>query len=230
MEDIESYRNAIDEIDSQILDLIYERLKIVHDVGKLKAKHISDFLYIDPEREGVMMKNLCEYAKLLGISEEIVHGIWRKLISSANLQEQNNLKIFIPDSISRDNLLKIYSEYPINQTFVFYKADDVLRLRSSASQIIAIELKNAYIDAYNYLTDNGYYIYSAINCGLNEKFCFFGQNKKFYNKEKDGNFVFINQDKRKVEILDFNAKNEVFDRDSQNMIYIGSYYSPFLRD
>ena len=59
--DLASLRSQIDAIDTQIIELLSQRLQIVHQVGKLKAASPKTS-FIRPAREATMVKHLIQQA------------------------------------------------------------------------------------------------------------------------------------------------------------------------
>ena len=58
---IEELRSKIDKIDTQLLKLLNQRMRIVFDVGKIKNA-LKEGVY-RPEREKAIIDRLCEESK-----------------------------------------------------------------------------------------------------------------------------------------------------------------------
>ena len=94
------YRRQIDEIDQKIIDLLKARMEVVAQVGKYKEK-TKDRLFIKSNREADMIKNL---ANKIGdhLPKSAIVTIWRKIITSANILEQNlKIGIYNPQNLEK---------------------------------------------------------------------------------------------------------------------------------
>ncbi len=81
------YRSQIDQIDNKIINLLSDRMKIVSKVGKHK-ENVQDKCFIRSNREADMIKDLvCKADK--SIPKSVIVTIWRKVITSANVLEQD---------------------------------------------------------------------------------------------------------------------------------------------
>ena len=79
-------RQDIDKIDDQIISLLKARMEVVTKVGEFKKNNQEKF-FIRSNREADMIKNLVEKSKGV-LSSTTVMGIWRKIITAANMHEQ----------------------------------------------------------------------------------------------------------------------------------------------
>jgi chorismate mutase len=102
------FRKQIDEIDQKIIDLLKARMEVVAQVGKCKEK-AKDRFFIKSNREADMIKNL---TNKIGNSlpKSAIVTIWRKIISSANILEQN-LKIGIYNPQNSEKYYYLTREY-----------------------------------------------------------------------------------------------------------------------
>ena len=94
------YRKQIDEIDQKIIDLLKARMEVVAEVGKFKEK-AKDRFFIKSSREADMIKNL---TNKIGdyLPKSVIVTIWRKIITSANVLEQNlKIGIYNPQNLSK---------------------------------------------------------------------------------------------------------------------------------
>ena len=82
---LQPYRENIDSIDKQIIDLLAERYKQVAEIGKIK--HSLRMPVYVPEREKALMKKLIDYSDNR-LSENTVRAIYREIISGAIRTEQ----------------------------------------------------------------------------------------------------------------------------------------------
>ena len=126
-------RSKIDAIDNGLIDLLNQRFEIIREVGTYK-KSINDNFFIRSAREADMIKSLLLKADP-SIPKSTIVNIWRKIITSANVLEQNiNIAIHNPNKI-------VDYQYLIRE----YYGDFVpLSFHESASHIIAEIEKNEY--------------------------------------------------------------------------------------
>ncbi len=91
-------RSRIDEIDNKLIDLLNQRMGIIREVGDYK-KSIKENFFIKSAREADMIKKLLTKADPQFPKSTIVN-IWRKIITSANVLEQNlHVAVHNPDKI-----------------------------------------------------------------------------------------------------------------------------------
>lgn len=84
---IEEIREEIDEIDIQILDLIFNRKKLVTEVVKLKKRN----QIIDTKRIEDILARLRKEASKRDLPEEFVEEVWKLMIKTFIAYEE---KIF----------------------------------------------------------------------------------------------------------------------------------------
>jgi chorismate mutase len=101
-------RKSIDNIDNQIIDLLNERIDIILKVSDYK-KSIKDKFFIKSAREADMIKNLVSKANP-NFPKSTIVNIWRKIITSANVLEQN-LIIDIHNPNQNPNYEHLVKEY-----------------------------------------------------------------------------------------------------------------------
>lgn len=105
------FRDKIDQIDTDIVDLIKQRMSIVKEVGLYKES-VNDDFFIKSAREVDMIRDLTK--SLDGIvDKKVVFNIWRSLIVSANVAEQD-LSVYIHNPQKNAQLLNIASNYYAN--------------------------------------------------------------------------------------------------------------------
>ncbi len=80
------FRQNIDQIDFEILDLLIKRADIVKDVKELKEQN-NDKFFVKSAREADMIRNLIKKAEGK-IPDQLILNIWRKIISFSNYFEQ----------------------------------------------------------------------------------------------------------------------------------------------
>ena len=92
------FREQIDEIDRKILNLLGNRIKIITQVGEHKKSQQENFL-IRSNREADMIKNLLKISDH-SIPKSAIVNIWRKIITSSNILEQEiKIALYNPDQL-----------------------------------------------------------------------------------------------------------------------------------
>ena len=86
---LDKQRELIDKIDANIVDLINQRLKIAHEIGKIKQESGADFY--DPAREAEVFEKLAGLNKGQ-ISQSALNAIYREVIS-ASIALEKELKV-----------------------------------------------------------------------------------------------------------------------------------------
>lgn len=101
---LNALRSDIDQIDDQIISLLGKRMEIIKKVGDLKKSNNEKF-FIRSSREADMIKALIKKSDS-AFSKATIANIWRKIITTANVEEQG-LKVAIhnPKNISDYNYL-----------------------------------------------------------------------------------------------------------------------------
>lgn len=92
-------RGQIDNIDDQIINLLGKRMRVIAEVATYK-KSINEKFFIRSAREADMIKALVK--KTAGtLPQSTIVNMWRKIITSANVLEQNlNIVIHNPNKIA----------------------------------------------------------------------------------------------------------------------------------
>jgi chorismate mutase len=85
--DLETLRRSIDEIDSRLLALIEERVKLVLAVGDFKREH--GLAIYDPERERKLIERLTNDARP-PLEPGTVRRIFERLIDESRRLEQRH--------------------------------------------------------------------------------------------------------------------------------------------
>lgn len=125
VQDLQLLRNKIDEIDDGIISLLKKRMGIINDVSHLKRNNNESF-FIKSAREADMIKALV--AKVGdSIPHSIVINLWRKIISVANVKEQD-LKIAIHNPYSISDYTYLVREYygDIVPTYLFDSSTNIV--------------------------------------------------------------------------------------------------------
>ncbi|WP_185867401.1 bifunctional 3-deoxy-7-phosphoheptulonate synthase/chorismate mutase type II [Blattabacterium cuenoti] len=84
--DLDSFRILIDELDENIITLLAERMNISKKLGVLKK--YSDIAILQPSRWEDLLKKSINFGKSLGISEELLEGIF-KMLHKESIKIQN---------------------------------------------------------------------------------------------------------------------------------------------
>ena len=127
MSELEKLRKEIDQIDVDILSLLKARMDIVAKVGEYKKKN-QDKFFIRSAREADMIKDIVKKSKDTNLPSSAIISIWRKIITSANIFEQD-LKIGIWNPNSDSSLPYMIKDY--------YLSDINLKNFSSISKLLS---------------------------------------------------------------------------------------------
>lgn len=85
--ELDRLRRAIDALDSRLLELIHERVRLVLEVGAYKSKH--NLAVYDPERERRMLERLTALAEP-PVEPDTVRRIFERLIDESRRLEQRH--------------------------------------------------------------------------------------------------------------------------------------------
>lgn len=85
--DLEALRRSIDEIDSRLLALIEERVRLVLEVGEYKRQH--GLAIYDPERERKLLERLSSEARP-PLEQGTVKRIFERLVDESRRLEQRH--------------------------------------------------------------------------------------------------------------------------------------------
>jgi chorismate mutase-like protein len=80
-------RNAIDTVDSRIIELLQERTSLAHEIGQVKKK--IGMAILDPGREGKVKKKLAAGAKGPMDTDQLVRIYEVIMAESRRLQEED---------------------------------------------------------------------------------------------------------------------------------------------
>ncbi len=93
LELLQALRKDIDKVDGQIINLLKERMTIVHNVGKIKAQ-TKQKSFIRPAREATMVKSIISHLHPI-YPESSIERIWRSIISaSLNLEQPLTIAVY----------------------------------------------------------------------------------------------------------------------------------------
>jgi chorismate mutase-like protein len=85
MEILKPYRERIDQLDRQILDLLRARFDIIDEVAILKKREGIDAVL--PDRVDAVRENAAHYAAELGLDVDFVRMFWTQLIDNSCQRE-----------------------------------------------------------------------------------------------------------------------------------------------
>ncbi len=85
MDELQTLRKHIDQIDEQILTLFAQRFSFVKKIGEYKKKNSMPIH--NKERENDKLHILIKSGKVLGISEPFITSIWKNVFSESYKQE-----------------------------------------------------------------------------------------------------------------------------------------------
>ena len=85
-EQLEKLRERIIAVDDEIIQLIGERRDLVLEIGR--CKEALGLPVLDPAREARVVRRVAERSRALGVDEELMRDVMRRIISSAR-QIQN---------------------------------------------------------------------------------------------------------------------------------------------
>lgn len=107
-------RNEIDELDSQLVELLVKRRKVTTKVGQLKSK--AGRPIFDESREASLIQKRREQAEAAGLPANVIEDILRRLIrDSYQTQEAQGYRCVNPDA---KNVVVIGGQGQLGQTFV----------------------------------------------------------------------------------------------------------------
>jgi chorismate mutase len=80
--ELEKLRKEIDEIDTRIIGLLFERIKKVRSVAEYKKK--NKILILDKKREKEILSSKKKIAGKIGIREKYVEDIFKRMIKESH--------------------------------------------------------------------------------------------------------------------------------------------------
>ena len=83
---LQDLRKEIDAVDSEIVKLIVERLRIAEEIGREKKKDGKRI--IDCDREQIVMRNIKRFAAANGVDEKDIEAIYTQIISASRKTEE----------------------------------------------------------------------------------------------------------------------------------------------
>lgn len=144
-------RVEIDKIDDQIISLLEQRMQVVDRVANLK-KASGEKFFIRSSREADMIKDLIKKANPI-IPKSTIVSIWRKIITTANMHEQN-LKIALHNPKNIPDFTYLVREY-YNDNIAIINHDSVTNIVSEMEKgqaqigVFALETAQSHEDKTN---------------------------------------------------------------------------------
>ncbi len=86
MEELQTLRQQINEIDMQLLSLLAKRFQLVSEIGT--HKKVQNIEIQDKQREEEILEALNQKAKEYHLDKNLVQTIWRAIFNQAYLIEQ----------------------------------------------------------------------------------------------------------------------------------------------
>jgi chorismate mutase len=83
---LQDLRKEIDTVDSEIVRLIVERLRIAEEIGREKKKDGKRI--IDCDREQIVMRNIKRFAVANGVDEKDIEAIYTQIINASRKTEE----------------------------------------------------------------------------------------------------------------------------------------------
>ncbi|WP_248797891.1 chorismate mutase [Pseudomonas sp. MWU13-2105] len=82
---LQPQRDRLDSINSQMVDLLHERMQVCMDIAELKAAHGIPMM--QPQRISQVLGQLKEKSAQVGLSTEYVESIFKLIIEETCVQE-----------------------------------------------------------------------------------------------------------------------------------------------
>lgn len=82
---LEEYRERIDMLDSKIVELLGERMKVVDNVGEYKKE--KGLPVTDEDREKILFEKVREMGKDTGLDEDFIQELFERIINQAKKRE-----------------------------------------------------------------------------------------------------------------------------------------------
>lgn len=113
LKELEKLREGIDELDTQLVDLLAKRNKITAQVGQIKAEAGMP-VYV-PEREKALIASRRQQADALGVSPDLTEDLLRRVMRESYHTQNNNYRCVKPEI---DNVVVIGGAGALGRVFV----------------------------------------------------------------------------------------------------------------
>ena len=110
---LDTLREGIDELDSQLVELLAKRNQITTQVGQIKAEAGMP-VYV-PEREKALIASRRAQAEALGVSPDLTEDLLRRVMRESYHTQNNNYRCVKPDV---DNVVVIGGAGALGRVFV----------------------------------------------------------------------------------------------------------------
>ncbi|GEA10330.1 bifunctional chorismate mutase/prephenate dehydrogenase [Alteromonas sp. KUL49] len=112
-QELASLRDEIDELDSQLVDLLVKRTKVTTQIGKVKASAGMP-VYV-PEREKSLISARRAQAQAVGLSPELVEDLLRRMMRESYHSQNNQYRCVNPDI---SNVVVVGGQGALGKVFV----------------------------------------------------------------------------------------------------------------
>lgn len=85
MDELEKYREQINSLDRQLIDLFAKRFDIVRAVGKLKAE--KGIAVVQSERAAAVTERAVQMGLEKNLDEDFIRGLYKSMIDLAHVME-----------------------------------------------------------------------------------------------------------------------------------------------
>lgn len=113
LKELEKLRKGIDELDSQLVDLLAKRNQITAQVGQIKAEAGMP-VYV-PEREKALIASRRQQADALGVSPDLTEDLLRRVMRESYHTQNNKYRCVKPEI---DNVVVIGGAGALGRVFV----------------------------------------------------------------------------------------------------------------
>jgi len=113
LKELEKLREGIDELDTQLVDLLAKRNKITAQVGQIKAEAGMP-VYV-PEREKALIASRRQQADALGVSPDLTEDLLRRVMRESYHTQNNKYRCVRPEI---DNVVVIGGAGALGRVFV----------------------------------------------------------------------------------------------------------------
>jgi chorismate mutase/prephenate dehydrogenase len=113
LKELEKLRKGIDELDSQLVDLLAKRNQITTQVGQIKAEAGMP-VYV-PEREKALIASRRQQADALGVSPDLTEDLLRRVMRESYHTQNNKYRCVKPEI---DNVVVIGGAGALGRVFV----------------------------------------------------------------------------------------------------------------
>ena len=113
LKELEKLREGIDELDTQLVELLAKRNKITAQVGQIKAEAGMP-VYV-PEREKALIASRRQQADALGVSPDLTEDLLRRVMRESYHTQNNKYRCVRPEI---DNVVVIGGAGALGRVFV----------------------------------------------------------------------------------------------------------------